>query len=185
MVNFLLQNAGPVAIAYVADWVRNRPVGGGESPEGHVPDGCPACQAHGRLGDAERHLAGIVIKADPATGAVPGHVAATVRLADQSMRLSLGSLDVIAAERPDLADRTEDLRTRVEAARAALPERGSVDLQAARAAHAEVEGCWRDALDLADLYWAPRPPAALDRLRDVVLELPPADRERLIASLRS
>jgi hypothetical protein len=185
VVNFLLQNVGPLAIQYVAQAVRERPVGGGDSGEGQGPDGCPACDPERNLGDAERKLAGIVLQADPATGRVPGHVAATVLLAEQSMRLSLARLDEIAAERPDLAGRTDDLRSRVETARSALPERGEVDLASARTAHAEVEECWREAHDLAVAYWAPRPPSSLDRVAEVVRGLPEADRERFIASLRT
>lgn len=184
MVNFLVQNVGPMAVQYLAQAVRNRSVGGGDSGEGSAPDGCPACDPERNLGDAERKLAGIVLQADPATGRVPGHVAATVMLAEQSMRLSLARLDEIATERPDLAGATEDLRAKVEAARAALPDRGAVDLASARTAHAEVEGCWREAHDLAVAYWAPRQQPALDRVAEVVRSLPEPERERFIASVR-
>lgn len=185
MVNFLLQNVGPVAIQAAAEAVRRLPVATPETaPEGHPPDGCPMCQAHDEVATARALLEAMTITADQ-QGRVPRHMASTVLLVEQHLRLAQDKLPPIAEARPDLAGRTQDLRTHLEAARLALPDRQAMDLYGARTSLAAVESCWRESVALADVYFGPRPVTPLDDVREVLLELPPADRERFIASLQA
>jgi hypothetical protein len=184
MVDFLVENVGPLAIQAAAQAVRNMPVRTPESPpEGDQPEGCPMCQVHADLAESERLLAGMMLTAD-AQGRIPRHMASTILLVDQHLRLAQDKLDAVASARPDLGIRTQDLRTCLETTRAALPAREAIDLPTARSAHTAVETCWRNSVSLADLYFGPRPASPLDQVRQVLLELPQADRERFISSLR-
>lgn len=186
VVNFLLQNVGPVALQFVSEAVRNRPVGDPETaprPD-HAPDGCPMCQVHADLAESERLFAAMTVTAD-AAGKVPGHMAATVALVEQHLRLASGKLEAIGAARPELAERAQELRTQLDQARAALPERGDINLATATANRQSLEACWLASVRLSDAYFAPPPPTALDTVRQVVQGLPADERRRFIASLES
>jgi hypothetical protein len=182
VVNFLIQAAGPAAIQFCADWIRNRPPGtqGGGEP-GHDEDGCPGCQLHADLAESERLLAAMVAKADQ--GRVPSHIAATIDLVEQRLRLSMDRIAVIAVERPDLADRAQALRESVQQAHAALPARGAIDLQAAQVTHVAVERCWRQAIDLVGAYFEPRPLSQRDKVLEWVASLPEAERRSFAAAI--
>jgi len=179
----VVQQLAPAGIKLAADWVRNRPVEAEppQTPEGaaHLPDGCPCCQLHADMAEARALLEGMALKAGP-DGAVPGHIAATVVLVDQRLRLADDKLSVIGSERPDLAGDTDRLRKRVAAARSGLPARAAVDRWSAERARVEVEGCWRESVDLADAYFAPRPLTERDKVLEWVRSLSPEERRQLL-----
>ena len=142
------------------------------------------CRVHEHVAVGRDYVAAMLWRAGP-TGKIPDHFAATVRLVDQRLELALAALPGVDAARPDLSGQTAALRQQLEAARASLPARDSVDLFAAQAAMRTLDACWQTTGGISDDYFGrPPQPAALDKVRDAVRALPPAERERYIATLR-
>jgi hypothetical protein len=185
VVEFLVNNVGPLAISFAAQAVRGLPVSSPEpAPDAHQPDGCPACQLHDEVALAKALVEAMIVSAD-VQGRVPRETAGTVMLVEQHLRIAEDRLVPVAAARPDLAGRTQVLGTRLADARTSLPPRETVDVNSARTMQRALDACWQETVVIARLYWTAPPPAALDEVRAVLLELPAPDRERFIASLRA
>lgn len=183
----LLVQAGQACIAWLAQEVREAPVGGAETGEGTAtappPPGCPACQAHRELAEARSLLEGMALEADQ-QGRVPGHVASTLRLVETCLEVAEVRVGEIAQRRPELAARCEEARASIQAARTAVPARQDLDRTSAEHAAIAAAAAWRSGYALVAAYFAPLP-ADDPELRELVSGMTSEQRRQLMDILRA
>ena len=168
MLQQLIVPVVQVCFGLLADSIRNAPVGGAQTalPPAPAPPGppgatgCPACRAHRESVEARGLLEGMARKADW-QGAVPRHVAGTIRLARACLEVAEVKVAAVAERRPELGPQAELAQQALAQAKDALPARDELEAPGggARASQAAVlvGDAWWYTYEVAVAYFAPLP----------------------------